>query len=186
MLSSSVWRGMSHWWFSLGLLCGALAMAAGLVTVGAVSVQAVLPRYALEIVIGALVPMCLLQESGVLRLRLPQNARQVPQTIVARGADLGALQFGFEMGTGVRTYVTSSLPHVLALSLLLLGGPVEAMAAGLGFGSGRSLMMLSSRLDSEEERWNSRFERHGRSIRLCLAVVGLAAFLGATGAVNRL
>jgi hypothetical protein len=73
-------------------------------------------------------------------LRLPQNGRAVPQDIITRQGIEGPLQFGFEMGTGLRTFMPSSVPHVLALSVLLVGGLGPGVAAGLGFGLGRVLM----------------------------------------------
>lgn len=73
-------------------------------------------------------------------LRLPQNRRAVPQQIIPRSDVDGPLQFGFEMGTGVRTYMPSAIPHALVLAVLLVGGLGPGIAAGLGFGLGRALM----------------------------------------------
>ncbi|MFD0428413.1 hypothetical protein ACFQ60_11025 [Streptomyces zhihengii] len=35
----------------------------------------------------------------------------------------GAMQFGFELGTGVRTYVSASAPYAIAVAVLLSGVP---------------------------------------------------------------
>jgi transposase-like protein len=43
-----------------------------------------------------------------------EAGRQVPQDVFARGLYRAALQFGFEMGTGVRTYVPATTPYLLA------------------------------------------------------------------------
>jgi hypothetical protein len=84
-----------------------------------------------------------LRDAGVVRLPLPQNARQVPADLLrhrtVRGLVLGAFRFGAELGTGVRTYVPASAPYVVALALLLTHpGPGASLAAGAGFGLGRA------------------------------------------------
>lgn len=83
----------------------------------------------------------LAREFGLLRFPLPQNARQVPQ-FVTRVPFWGSLQFGTEMGTGVRTYSPTGLPHLIAMAVLLLASWPEALTAGVGFALGRSLMTL--------------------------------------------
>lgn len=84
------------------------------------------------IVVAALV--ALLRDAGVLRFPMPQNARQIPQDVLQRHLMRGTLQFGFELGTGVRTYVSASAPYVIALGVLFAGGGiVTAVAAGIGF-----------------------------------------------------
>lgn len=78
------------------------------------------------------------RDAGLVTLRLPQNARQVPQDVLQRDLVRGALQFGFELGTGVRTYVSASLPYVAALAVLLANDVGTALLTGLGFALGRA------------------------------------------------
>jgi hypothetical protein len=53
------------------------------------------------------------------------------------------MQFGFEMGTGARTYVPTSAPYILALAIFLLGPAIgTAIVAGIGFGIGRSAVLM--------------------------------------------
>jgi hypothetical protein len=72
------------------------------------------------------------------------------------GAGQGAFQFGFEMGTGVRTYVSTSTPYVLLLTVLIARIPVShALLAGFGFGSARAMILplrLSARFKSAWDR----------------------------------
>ncbi|MCT2584607.1 serine hydrolase [Actinophytocola sp. S1-96] len=71
---------------------------------------------------------------GVVSFPLPQNARQVPQEALRRNVARGALRFGFEMGTGMRAYVSATVPYVLVVALLLTApGIVTVLAAGVGF-----------------------------------------------------
>ncbi|WP_214324607.1 hypothetical protein [Nonomuraea sediminis] len=99
-----------------------------------------MPGAAREVVAAAVVAMLLLRELGVVRFPLVQNGRQVPQ-FVTRVPFWGALQFGTEMGTGMRTYSPTGLPHVIAVCLLLMATWQEAIAAGAGFATGRTLML---------------------------------------------
>ncbi|HEX2299225.1 MAG TPA: hypothetical protein VHH34_12045, partial [Pseudonocardiaceae bacterium] len=102
--------------FTTGLLLGGASTGLLAVILGS------LLRPLLPIELGAL----LLAAAGVViiaaeiagyRLSLPQNARQVPTWIIREGSRAGALQFGYEMGTGVRTYMTSALPHLVLLTV---------------------------------------------------------------------
>jgi hypothetical protein len=109
-------------------------------------------RQALVIAIAAL---GVLRETKLLRIPLPQNARQIPQDVLQSRPRLGALQFGFELGTGVRTYVSSSAPYVLALGLVISHLHVgAAIAVGIGFGAGRALS-ASLQYWSRQASWNT-------------------------------
>jgi hypothetical protein len=98
-------------------------------------------RYALfGLAIGAL----LLRRLGWLRFPVPQNARQIPQDVFAQHPTKAAARFGFELGTGVRTYLPSSLPYLGVLIILLLRPPyLGALAIGLGFGLARGLVPVA-------------------------------------------
>jgi hypothetical protein len=66
----------------------------------------------------------------------------------------GAAQFGFEMGTGVLTYITSGSVYVLAAWLGLFARPLDAVIAAAAFGTGRALpnlIHLSSGSDDKTE-----------------------------------
>jgi hypothetical protein len=133
------------------------------------------PLWARLAVATLVVAIIALGELGLVRLRLPQNARQVPQWIVGDHQFASALQFGFEMGTGVRTFMTSGLPHALAAAVLLSGGPVVAILAGLSFAAGRAAMVLT-RYYSDAYTWDVRFRRAYQPIKLIVLVAFIAAF----------
>lgn len=169
LLSSSVWRGNARWWFAGGLLAGGLACALVAVTVGSL-LRLLLPGPVAPALVAAVAVVILLGEFGLYRLRLPQNGRQVPEWVIDDGGRNGALQFGFEMGTGVRTYMTSGLPHLLLVVVLLLGGLWTAVIAGLGFGAGRAWMTLSRLWYGDTGRWDTELDRWLRPLRALLAV----------------
>lgn len=122
-----------------------------------------------------------LRDAGVVSFPLPQNARQVPQDVLTRDVARGSLRFGFEMGTGVRTYVSSTVPYVLVAALLLTApGVVTAVAAGIGFGAGRAITPTARHASPDGEAWDDALHTHLRTIKLAAGVttaVALAALL---------
>ncbi|MEQ4205600.1 hypothetical protein ABN028_05165 [Actinopolymorpha sp. B17G11] len=146
------------------------------VALGTSLLRPLLPvRLAVGVVLTVFVVIAL-QEFGIFRLRLPQNARQVPESISADGARYGALHFGFEMGSGVRTYMTSGLPHVLAAGVLLVAGWPAALLAGVGFGAGRALMVLSRHAYGDDGRWDQSLARYDTSIRALMTLATALAY----------
>lgn len=81
----------------------------------------------------------------------------------------GPLKFGFEMGTGVRTYVTSVLPWALVgLILLLAPGLTGGVFIGVGFGAGRALVLAARKADPHV--WDQRMGEAKRGFVLVIAL----------------
>lgn len=138
-----------------------------------------LPVAAREAAVLGIAALAVLRDGGVLRVPLPQNARQVPQEVLLRNWHHGALRFGFELGTGVRTFVSASAPYAVAAALLL-GGPSllwTALPAGLGFGAGRALAPLLRRASGDGAVWDSWLAARSRLLTIGSAVA-VAAILG--------
>jgi hypothetical protein len=113
------------------------------------------------------------------RLRLPEAKRQIPAEVFGHGILRGAYRFGFELGTGVRTYVPSPAPYLVALVILLGGVPLGgALLIGLGYGLGRAMPLMAQVTAAG---------RAGVTARFLLGKVrfapGLASVLVAAGAV---
>jgi hypothetical protein len=154
--------------FGTGLLLGAVLVAFVAGVVGALP-QALLPaavRYALFALVA--VPV-LLREVGLVRFPVPQNARLVPED-VQHLRRWGALQFGFEMGTGMRTYSPSGLPHVVLAAVLLTVPLPPAFALAAGFAVGRLAMPLLSNGWSDDGSWTAVWARAERIVRPLLAL----------------
>ncbi|WP_049565309.1 hypothetical protein [Streptomyces sp. SBT349] len=140
--------------FTAGLLLGgalsasALWLASGLV--------APLPGSGRAFAAVAVALTGVARDAGLVRLRLPQNARQVPQDVLQRDLVRGALQFGFELGTGVRTYVSASLPYVVAVGVLLANDAGAALLAGVGFALGRAATPALRLASGAGEEWDDR------------------------------
>ncbi|GAA2841672.1 hypothetical protein [Crossiella cryophila] len=172
MLASPVWRGVAPFAFAGGLLLGGVLSAFGLLVLGSV-LRPLLPTVVLAgLVTGWLITL-VLREFGLLRFPLPQNARLVPETVFRHGPVFGPLQFGLEMGTGMRTYVTSGLPYAALVLLALFASPLTAVLTGLAFGAGRAVMTFGVRRHGPPGAWDAAWLRHSRSLAalLCLAFV---------------
>ncbi|MGH3661837.1 MAG: hypothetical protein ACRDTQ_08255, partial [Micromonosporaceae bacterium] len=125
-----------------------------------------------RLAVVAVAVLGVLRETGLTPVPLPQNRRQIPQDVLRRGVARGAAQFGFELGTGVRTYVPASAPYVLALAVLLVGQQLHvAVLAGLGFGVGRAAAPLARYASGAGEAWDVRMSARLRVISVGGAVV---------------
>lgn len=162
--------------FVLGLIAGGLLSG---VVLGALSgLSAPLPaswRYAAIVAVALL---GVLREAGVVTIPLPQNAWQVPQNVLRHSPRRGALRFGFELGTGVRTYVSATAPYVLAVAVFLGGQRLLVAAlAGAGFGAGRAATPVIRRASGAVEGWDADLRARLRII----TVAGGAAIAVAFG-----
>jgi hypothetical protein len=142
-------------------------------------VQWAVPAAARWVLLAVLLAVCLACDLKLLPWRLPQNARLVPSDIIVRTDGSGALQFGFEMGTGMRTFMPSHLPY-LALALAVFVLPWwSAPLLGLSFGIGRTIMVRSAVASGNASAWDSAFNNRRRVIYpicwiaalCCLAVI---------------
>ncbi|GAA0937018.1 hypothetical protein [Pseudonocardia zijingensis] len=159
--------------FGTGLLLGAALVAFVAGTLGALP-QALLPAPARWAVFALVAVPALLRELGLVRFPVPQNARLVPED-VQHLRRWGALQFGFEMGTGMRTYSPSALPHVVLAAVLLVVPFPAAFALAAGFALGRLAMPLLSNAWSDDGSWTQVWARAERAVRPLLALTCVGA-----------
>ena len=133
--------------FLIGSLGGALTTSTGLLVLsGLVSPVPASLRALVAILVLALLGV---HQAGILRLPLPQRAHQIPREVFHRSPTAGARRFAYELGTGVRTYITTTASYGVA-TVLVLAAPASlgaailgSLAAGVGFGIGRSVVVLS-------------------------------------------
>jgi len=140
--------------------------------------QALVPGPVRWAVFGVAALAVLLRECGMLRFRVPENARLVPED-VQHLREWGALQFGFEMGTGMRTYSPSALPHLVLVAVVLVVPFPAAFATATGFAAGRLAMPVLSNAWSADGGWTEVWSRTQRWVRPLLALT----VVGALGAV---
>ena len=124
-------------------------------------------------VVAAVALFILAGECGLHRVVLPHRRAQVPSTVIAAGGDAGALRFGFEMGTGIRTHMPSNLPYLPLGAVLLVSSWPAALACGLGFGIGRAAMALGRHHSGDGTWWDSQWRRHERAVRLTLTLTAI-------------
>lgn len=141
--------------FAAGLVCGGL-ISANAVWLGS-GIGALIPSPIVAATLALAGTVAVLRDARVVQFPLPEARRLVPEAVLRKGRVVGIFQFGLEMGTGARTFVTSTLPYVLVLALILTHPPYSAaMAAGIGFGLGRAAMLLSRTLSHDGEGWDNR------------------------------
>lgn len=161
--------------FTIGLLLGALTSGLALWVLG--SLVGGWPALASLVLLGVFAFMLMLHDLEVLHLPLPQNQRQIPQFIFTRHVYSAALQFGYELGTGVRTYVPKASVYLLTLALVALNpGLLQYAVAALGFGAGRAFMAWSRFISRAGELWDRRLRRWPgvASGAACLGLVATA------------
>jgi len=132
--------------------------------------------------LGLLVLVGIGCDAKVLPFRLPQNARQVPSGIIVRADGAGALQFGFEMGTGLRTFMPTHMPHVLAGLALLVVPWWAAPLLGGCFAAGRVIMVHSAVRLGDATAWDVAFARRRRLIYVAcwVSILGGLAVIAST------
>ncbi|WP_206061151.1 hypothetical protein [Nonomuraea basaltis] len=160
-------------------MIGGVASATVLLIVGAV-LQSVLPpavRWGL-VVVGLAVLVA--RHLGWVSFPMPENRRLVPETVFRLGRFVAPLQFGIEMGTGARTYVTSNLPYMLALMVALVADLGGGLLAGVGFGIGRALMTWGAGRMPHTSDWHAKWTQRSGLVGALLMMVflGLSSVLG--------
>jgi hypothetical protein len=163
VLSSPVRRGSPLAAFCVGLIAGGALSSTVIVVVGSL-VRMPLPPWSRLAMVGLALCAVLLRELHVVTFTLPENRRLVPETVLRHGRHLGPLQFGLEMGTGVRTYLPSGLPYVGALAVLFFASVPAAVCAGAGFGLGRALMTTANLRYGQDGSWNGEWLAHRRIV----------------------
>jgi hypothetical protein len=96
------------------------------------------------------------------RITLPESRRQIPTDVFTGSPARGAFRFGFELGTGVRTYASASAPYILLLVLLVGSWPLGwAILLAAGFGLGRAMPLMIHLAAPDRRRFaGESFRRH--------------------------
>ena len=133
--------------YTAGALSGAFVTGTALFV--ASGLLSAIPSTGRTVVAITVLLLLLIHRLGIVCLDLPQRTYQIPRETFTDVPSRAAFRFAFELGTGVRTYITSVSPYALAV-VLLLGLPAElgratiaAAAAAVGYGLGRSLVVAS-------------------------------------------
>ncbi len=140
--------------------------------VGAIP-QVLVPAPVLRGLFGVVAVAVLGREAGLWHFPVPENRRLVPER-VQHLREWGACQFGFEMGTGMRTYSPSALPHLCVAAVVLVLPFPAAFVLAAGFALGRLAMPVLSNAWSDDGAWTEVWSRAERVVRPLLAVTTVA------------
>ena len=163
MLASPGWRGRVSQRgaiaaLTVGTISGGLLSSVTLAALG--GLVAPIPAALRGAAVACIALTAGLRDLGLCTVALPENRRIIPHDLFRSHPWRAAAQFGFELGTGLRTYVSSSAPYVLAAALLLLAPSVQAAAvAGAAFGLGRAAMVWMRFAAPDATRWDDRLTR---------------------------
>lgn len=169
--------------YSTGLVAGAFVVGAVALAIG--GIVSPIPG---DVRTVAVVVVCLIAVvrdlSSRAKVLIPGRRRQIPQRVLFDQGRVGVVQFGFEMGTGIRTYLTSAAPVPVLAYVVLVDPAARVVAlAVLGFSLGRYLPTAlvtaarEDRLDRPELAALAAIARPTTAI-VATAITGLA-FLGA-------
>jgi len=161
--------------FAAGALSGSLIMAVPLLAFGAV-MRAVPEAVRMVVLVTGLLTLVAVQATGRVA-SLPQNRRQVPRQVVAEDGWLGPFQFGAELGSGLRTYISSVGPFVV-LAAVLLGAPspLQVVAVAVGYGAARGFFpVVFRRFGGSAVRWSDIDEVAGVASAVIAAALVIAA-----------
>lgn len=155
-----------------GLTTGlALAVAGGLLPMSP-PVEAMTPALAV------LFSVALARDLGAVEFWLPENRRQVRQTVLRLRPVVGDLMFGFELGTGARTFVPATAPYLVAVAVIVAAdGFIPGLVTGAGFGLGRGLVVVDRMLHRDRERWDRTMKSYARAWPVVGLVVAVAFLL---------
>lgn len=141
-------------WYTLGSLAGGLTVGAiaGLLGAGLRWLVSPSPGVVGVIVVSSCL-VGLLLDVGVVGLRVPSRRRQVNEDWLGRyrGWVYGT-GFGFQLGTGVATTVTTAAVYVLLVLAVLSGSFASAVLIGAVFGLVRAVPIVAVRRAHDPEQ----------------------------------
>lgn len=133
--------------YTAGAVTGALVSSLGLLVIG--GLLSPIPAGYRGVVAVCLLLLLAARELGIVCFDLPERRHQIPRAVFSGSPVRAAFRFAAELGTSMRTYVTTSAPYAVAVVVVLCLpdglGPASLVAAatGIGFGLGRSRIVAS-------------------------------------------
>jgi hypothetical protein len=181
-------------WFVAGSVLGGLTLGAAMA--GFAAVVAVLdPSTTTVLAVSSVVAfVCAASDLDLFGWHIPFHGRQVNERWLDQyRAWVYGGGFGWQIGVGLATYITTAGLYLMILLTALTGAPRLALAIGVGFGLVRGLAILAGRRITSVERLLSvhrRFAALRQPVRLLVVgvlladgVVAATAWLGAPGLV---
>jgi hypothetical protein len=133
-------------WFVIGSTVGGLSLGTGMAALAAGVHALALSPTTIGIAALAAAVLAVASDTGVMGIRLPVHYRQVNEQWLDQFRPwVYAAGFGWQIGTGLATYITTSAVYLMIVLTALAGHPVWAIALGTGFGLVRGLSVLLGR-----------------------------------------
>ncbi len=173
-------------WFVLGAVAGGLTLGLGAAAAAwAVGWAGLSPALAMGF--GAVVALaCAAMDADIAGPALPHNRRQVNELWFGRYRRwVYASGFGWQIGTGVATYIMTAAVYATVAFGALSADPAGALAVCVAFGAARGLAVLAAWRITTPARltaFHRRFDALGQPVRwgvvvVQAAVAGTAAWL---------
>lgn len=165
-------------WFVAGACVGGACLGGVLAAMAALAGLADDRARAAAVVVGSV--LTAMSDLRVARLALPRTRRQVDEGWIDRyRAWVYAGGFGWQIGAGVTTYITTAAVYLTVLAAAMTGRPTAAFMVGCGFGAARGLsLLLGARLGTPAavRQFHARFDRLSPA-SVALAVAAQVAVL---------
>jgi hypothetical protein len=144
--------GATAGWFVVGSTAGGLTLGVCVAALAAGVHGLALSSTAVGVAALATAVVAAASDTGVKGLRVPVHHRQVNERWLDQFRPwVYAAGFGWQIGTGVATYITTAAVYLLIVLGVLGGSPVGALALGIGFGLVRGLSVLLGRNITDPE-----------------------------------
>jgi hypothetical protein len=169
-------------WFVLGAAAGGITLGSVMALMAGAVRAASFPSAVLGLLALAAALAAAASDSGVARVRVPIHRRQVNERWLDRYRPwVYGAGFGWQIGVGVATYITTAAVYLMVVLAVLTGRPLVALAVGTAFGVLRGLaVLLTQRLNSPSalRAFHRRFADRGRAVgRMVTALEATAAVL---------
>ncbi len=178
--------GVTAAWFLLGALAGGATLGA-VAALGAVGVALIGPSATVALVVAAVVAAAAAAADLGLGTRMPHHRRQVDEAWLDQFRSwVYGVGFGWQIGTGLATYIMTAGVYLTAVLGALTGRPAVAFGVGVLFGLVRGLaIFLGVRLTdpSRLRTFHRRFDAAGPVVRqVVIGVIVVVAVVAAAGA----
>lgn len=133
-------------WFVVGATAGGLAL--GALSAGLAALVGVAGASAVRVGVVALVAtlVAMVSDTGMAGARVPVHSRQVNERwLDAYRPWVYGAGFGFQIGCGLATFITTTAVYLTVVLAALTASPVAALAVGTAFGVVRGLAVTLTR-----------------------------------------
>jgi hypothetical protein len=162
-------------WFVTGATAGGATLGAAMALMAAGVRWLHLSSTGLGLCALAAALIAAVSDAGIAGVRLPIHRRQVNERWLDHYRSwVYGVGFGWQIGTGLATYITTAAVYLMIALGALTTDPVTALALGSGFGAARGLAVLLTRHLTTPDRLRSFHRRFvAAGPRVGWAVIGV-------------